>query len=148
MIGRLSIAAMAILAAGILGLPGCRKAEEPFGAAPPRALAGGPPRQNWHVLVRGTVDPVGIAVSEKQKHTVVWEDPDDSTAKIHVVFDVPPYTWNPFPNRECPDAAHAANPCRSGAISPLARGRKYAYHVFVTTATGTKKLDGTILVDL
>jgi hypothetical protein len=148
MLGRLRVGAIAILAAGILGLPACRKAEFPGGASAPRALAGGPPRQNWHVLVRGTLDPQEIAVSEKQKHAVVWEDPDDPKAKIHVVFDLPPYTWRPFPNSECPDAEHARNPCRSGAISPLARGRKYTYHVFVTTAAGTKKLDGTILVDL
>src|SRR5438132_307471 len=41
----------------------------------------------------------------------------------------------------------AANPCRSGRISPVSRGWKYTYRVFVTTAKGTKEIDPTILVD-
>ena len=145
-------APLLLLGAGLLLAAACRRAEAPGMANPPptptpASLAGGPTRQNWRVRVRERVDPKDIAVSEKQKHTVVWEDPDDPAAKIHIVFEVPPGRWDPFPNRECPDAAHAANPCRSGRISPVSRGWKYTYRVFVTTAKGTKEIDPTILVD-
>jgi len=152
MIGRYWAASLLILAVGLLVAAGCGKTDAPRLDNPPPSptpppLTSGLPRQNWHVRVRATVDPKDIAVSVKEKNTVVWEDPDDPKAKIHIVFDVPPFTWDPFPNRDCPDAARAANPCRSGAISPAARGRKYTYHLFRTNASGTKEIDPTVVVD-
>ena len=75
-------APLLLLGAGLLLAAACRRAEAPGMANPPptptpASLAGGPTRQNWRVRVRERVDPKDIAVSEKQKHTVVWEDPDD-----------------------------------------------------------------------
>jgi hypothetical protein len=154
MIRRFRRTALPILATGVLMFAGCKKAEQrsaglgqPPPSPTPPPLSNIPVRQNWKVRVGETVSPKDIAVSEKLKHTVVWEDPDDHGAKIYIVVDVPPFTWDPFPNRECPDAARAANPCRSGPISPAARGRKYTYHVFRTAASGTKEIDPTVVVD-
>jgi len=140
------------LIVAILAMAACRKSELPASKAEKSGrLASGlpatPVRQNWRVVVSDKVDPKDIAVSEKQGHTVVWEDPKDPAARIHTVFDIPPYSWDPFPNRDCKDAEHAVNPCRSGRISPLARGRKYTYHVFRTTAGNQKEIDPTIVID-